>query len=531
MANLAKKSGTAKADVYTLVTEKFIEALKGGLIPWRKPWSGKYSGDGSARSYESGLAYSYLNQWLIYAQAEENCKGIEDEAARRERVVKISSGRFITFGALQKIEGSRIIKGSKSYLVTFYKPYQPIDKETGKPAVVIDEDGQERPKIIPMLKYYRVFSEFDCTGLPAEAPEAVKILDPIAEAERVINNYVGRENGGPKFHADFGDKAFYSPSGDFVQVPRIEQYKQVAEYYSTTFHELVHSTGHSSRCAREGFDKIVHFGDSDYSREELVAEMGAAMSLHRLQISTEGAFKNSVAYVQSWLKALQNDNKMIIWAAGRAEKAVKWIFGERGENAPAPEPEKPKAESTPEPKEEIKNISTESALEALDTFLKEAPLNKGGEGTGFWYNFKAYFLSRDIDSEGGRFYLMENDDRIAEDADPAKVVEKAYSVLFGLDAPKAETKEEPKDKIIKLHVTVLKAEKIGGVVEEIVQQEICYLNGSKLTKDINQATKVTATFAEMERGYIIETTKNGIQAKLDAKYPGKYRAEVEYFVK
>lgn len=453
MANLVKNSVGANVDVYTLVTEKFIEALKGGFIPWRRPWSGSGSG---ARSYESGESYSFLNQCLILAQAQELNRGIEDESERAERIKKISGGRFITFTALQKIDGARIVRGSKSYIVTFYKPFQPKD-ENGNPAVIIDDDGTERPKLIPILRYYRVFSEFDCTGLPAEVPSEVKVLDPIAEAEKVINNYISRANGGPAFFSEPNNRAYYSPASDEVHVPALAQYKLTAEYYSTTFHELTHSTGHSSRCNRDGITRAaVHFGDKDYSREELVAEMGSAMCLQRLQIDSAAAFKNSVAYVQSWLRALQNDNKMVIWAAARAEKAVKWIFGERDGVQPSPAPET-KPESTPAPQPQPQ----------------------------------------------------------PQPAQPEQVID-----ITGAD--------EVKDKIIRLHVTILKSEKIGGVISEVVQEEFCYLKGSKLTKDINEADKVTATFAETEREYITETTRAGIQSRLDAKYPGKYTVDIQY---
>ena len=113
-----------------------------------------------------------------------------------------------------------------------------------------------------------------------------------------------------------------------VVVPKMSQYELIEEYYSTTFHELTHSTGHESRCNRKAETKNSHFGNKSYSREELVAELGSAMLCHFAGIDSDKAFKNSVAYIQSWLKALKNDNKMIVWASSRAEKASKYILGE-----------------------------------------------------------------------------------------------------------------------------------------------------------------------------------------------------------
>ena len=123
-------------------------------------------------------------------------------------------------------------------------------------------------------------------------------------------------------------KAYYSPSKDLVVVPKINQYEIVEEYYSTTFHELTHSTMKKSRCDREEDNKMAAFGSKDYSREELVAELGAAMLCTYTGLDSEKAFKNSVAYLKGWLKALKSDNKMIVWASSRAEKAARYIIGE-----------------------------------------------------------------------------------------------------------------------------------------------------------------------------------------------------------
>jgi len=118
---------------------------------------------------------------------------------------------------------------------------------------------------------------------------------------------------------------------DKVVVPMLEQYKTASEYYSTTFHEFIHSTMKESRCNRQPECGFAFFGSHAYSREELVAEMGAAMLCSNFGIDDSKTFNNSVAYLQSWIKALANDPKMIVWAAGRAEKAARYILGETTE--------------------------------------------------------------------------------------------------------------------------------------------------------------------------------------------------------
>lgn len=109
-----------------------------------------------------------------------------------------------------------------------------------------------------------------------------------------------------------------------VAVPAAEQYENTAEYYSTVFHELTHSTGHKSRLNRIG--STVRFGSCDYSKEELVAEIGAFSLLNRFGMDTESAVRNNAAYIQSWLKALRDDKRLIVSACGKAERAVEYIL-------------------------------------------------------------------------------------------------------------------------------------------------------------------------------------------------------------
>ena len=117
-----------------------------------------------------------------------------------------------------------------------------------------------------------------------------------------------------------GEARWLSPGWHSTQIAE--------EYYSTAFHEFTHSTMHESRCNRKSENAITRFGDKDYSREELVAEIGSAMLCNRIGIENERAFNNSAAYIQSWLKALKNDNKMIVWAAKKAEEAARYILGD-----------------------------------------------------------------------------------------------------------------------------------------------------------------------------------------------------------
>ena len=276
------------AKVYEIVTNRIIEELEKGVIPWRKPWTG---GRGGAYNRISRKPYSMLNQMLLK-----------------------HGGEYATFKQWQSL-GGKVRKGEKSEIVTFWKM---IETETVK------ADGTTEKKTIPMLRYFSVFHVSQIEGVePLEKP--FEDVEPIEAADKIIVDYVSRE--GLTFVETVTDEAYYSPSRDLVQVPAKEQYGAIAEYYSTTFHELTHSTGHAKRLNRLTTGIKAAFGGEEYSKEELTAEIGAASLLNHLGIETPDSFKNSAAYIQSWLKALRGDARMIVAAASRAEKAVGYILG------------------------------------------------------------------------------------------------------------------------------------------------------------------------------------------------------------
>ena len=151
-------------------------------------------------------------------------------------------------------------------------------------------------------------------------------VEPIKAGDKIINDYINRE------HLNFveckSNKAYYSPSNDTVVVPLKEQYNLINEYYSTTFHELTHSTGHKNRLNRLQTGAVAAFGSENYSKEELVAEIGSTTLMSIAGIETAKTFRNSTAYIQNWLQVLRNDNKFIVSASSKAEKAVNYILAE-----------------------------------------------------------------------------------------------------------------------------------------------------------------------------------------------------------
>ena len=148
-------------------------------------------------------------------------------------------------------------------------------------------------------------------------------IDADQKAEDIICGYL--KTSGVKLNHEQGDRAFYNPATDSITLPLLAQFKETAEYYSTAFHEMIHSTGHMSRLNR--LEKTAFFGTEAYSKEELVAEIGAATLVNAAGLETSSSFRNSAAYIQNWLKVLSDDKRFIVSAAGKAEKAVALILG------------------------------------------------------------------------------------------------------------------------------------------------------------------------------------------------------------
>ena len=276
--------------IYEMVTERIIEQLENGIIPWEKPWTGVRSG---AFNRVSKKSYSLLNQMFLKHE-----------------------GEYATFKQWQDL-GGHIRKGEKSEIIVFWKVL-PVEEE--------QEDGTKAVKQIPLLKYINVFHISQVDGVEPLPKEELNDIEPIEQAEEVLKDYWTREH--IKVEHVAGNKAFYSPNMDMIHLPLFEQFTNAEEYYSTAFHESVHSTMKGTRCNREEErkGKIAAFGSEEYSKEELVAEIGSANLLNIIGIETRKTFRNNAAYIQNWLSVLKNDVKFIVSAASKAEKAVNYIL-------------------------------------------------------------------------------------------------------------------------------------------------------------------------------------------------------------
>ncbi len=286
-------------DVYALVTEKITAALEAGTVPWQKPWA---THGGLPRNLASRRPYRGMNVLLLSLGQ------------------PYRSPWWVTFRQAAQLGGT-VRRGEKASLVTFWKlSDSPADPDGGA--------GEGSRRRAPLLRYYHVFNVEQCDGLavpeaPAPAPE------PLAAGEAVY-----RRMPRPPALVDGGDRAFYAPGPDCVGMPPLAAFRSAEDYYATLFHELTHSTGHPARLDRGLTQAPAPFGSPDYSREELVAEFGAAFLCGHVGLFPRVA-ENSAAYIDGWLRALKGDRRLLPIAASQAQRAADFILGA----APAPEPE------------------------------------------------------------------------------------------------------------------------------------------------------------------------------------------------
>lgn len=271
-------------DINEMITNKFIEQMEKGTIPWEKPWTGTSNGSFNRVSKKP---YSLLNQMLL-----------------------VHTGEYASFKQWAEL-GGKVRKGEKSETVVFWKSFE---KE--------NENGEmETHYTLRYLPVFHISQVDDVKPLYVEELPINKI-ETCSDAENVFKSYIDREH--ITFNESLDNRACYSPITDTIHLPLKEQFIDTSEYYSTLFHETTHSTGHKKRLDR--IKDNAHFGSVPYSKEELIAEMGSAFMLHYLNIETDKSFRNSTAYLQSWISVLRNDKNMIISASRKSEKAFNYIL-------------------------------------------------------------------------------------------------------------------------------------------------------------------------------------------------------------
>jgi antirestriction protein ArdC len=283
-------------DVYQAITDAIVTSVEAGTVPWRQPWRAEV---GAARNAFTDRGYSGINTLLL-------------------GLAPYDDPRWATYRQIGE-HGGQVRKGERGQLVCFFKHVEAAKRNTESE----NEGGEDgRRGRYALLRSYIVFNvtQADALDLPPLPSQLERQIEPLAAAEGVLANYPPdppRVVGG-------ASAATYNPRHDVIRIPAVGAFESVEAYYLTLWHELTHSTGHPSRLDRG--DLIgSRFGDAKYAREELTAEIGSAMIAARTAIVPPN-IEQSASYIASWLNALRNDKKLIVIAAGRAQKAADWIL-------------------------------------------------------------------------------------------------------------------------------------------------------------------------------------------------------------
>jgi antirestriction protein ArdC len=301
----------AKEDLYQKVTDTIVAELERGVAPWVQPWrtlDARFGG-GPFNGY-TARGYRGVNVLLLLVAAAQ--KGYQDS-------------RWFTYRQAQTL-GAQVRRGEKSTLVIFWKQLTFQKKD--------EESGDEARKRVPLLRSYAVFNAEQCEGLPAL---------PTAEERAPELRYAVAQTLFTRHGVDVrygGDKAFFTPTLDFIQMPRLEAFESEEHYWGTKLHELTHWTGHKSRLDR---DLAHRFGSQAYAAEELVAEMGSAFLCAHLAV--EGRLRHP-EYIGHWLKVLRDDKRAVFKASSLAQAAADFVL-DRKEEAPEPSDANPSAEVLP----------------------------------------------------------------------------------------------------------------------------------------------------------------------------------------
>lgn len=284
-----------KRDFYSEITNAIIADLEKGVRPWIKPWEG---GDAvPVRPLRiTGEPYRGINVMLLWSAAHQH---------------GYQSATWLTYQQAMH-RGGHICKGEKSTTVVFSGTLTRTEQ---------DDKGEEHKKVIPFLKAYSVFNIDQTEGLSEKYRAPAATAPTVRENARSenVDQFIANTNADIR-HG--GDRACYSPLEDRIYMPSIERFKDSDAYYSVLLHESTHWTMRDGRCPRK-FRPSIH-GTSNYAREELIAELGAAFLCADLRISLTPR-PDHADYIASWLEVLRSDKRAIFQAAASAQKATDFL--------------------------------------------------------------------------------------------------------------------------------------------------------------------------------------------------------------
>ena len=298
--------------VEEIITDRIVKMLEAGTVPWHKPWANRETGsDGFPRNAVTKRHYRGINVFILASQSH-------------------GSPYWLTYKEAIRL-GGHVRQGEHGTPIVFWKW---LSKEVEK------ADGDVKEQHFPMLRYYTVFNAEQTEGcrLPADASTDGDgaSFNPIEACEAVYADMPKRPSleHGATMAITRGHRfeAYYTAGRDAVVMPRREAFDSPEFYYSVLFHELTHSSGAVHRLNRPTLNQAVKFGDTNYSKEELVAEMGAAFLAGHTGIE-QVTLNNSAAYLAGWIRALKGDAKLVIVAAAAAQKAFDYILNRPAEIA------------------------------------------------------------------------------------------------------------------------------------------------------------------------------------------------------
>jgi antirestriction protein ArdC len=281
-----------KRDLRQEITDDIIAALEKGVAPWQKPWqSGAFEmphNPTSGKPYRGGNAIHLLISSMR--------KGFEDP-------------RWITYRQAQE-NGWQVRRGEKGIHIEFWQfpANQPDHREESE----TDNPSQSRDRFI--YRVYTVFNASQIEGIPAHTQRVRQEWEVIQGAEAIL------QNSGARINHDQADRAFYNRVSDSIHLPVRAAFNSAGDYYGTALHELAHWTGHPQRLNRETLNESYRFGDLEYAKEELRAELASVFLMAERGIPHNS--DSHAAYLGSWLKTLRDDKHEIFRAARDAHKAA-----------------------------------------------------------------------------------------------------------------------------------------------------------------------------------------------------------------
>lgn len=292
-----------KANCYDQVTNRIIDLLESGVIPWRRTW-GQY---GLAKNYATNRLYHGINALLL------NLTGHPIPY-------------FLTWNQIKKRNG-KVKAGSKAQQVYYYNRIY----RNGSDEKISEEEARwlkaqnQEVKVRSFLRYYNVFNVGDVERIDFEFPEVeLHNNEKIESCEAIMSSM----KDPPEFKYIDGNRLFYDPANDYINLPPLENFESAEAYYNGLFHEVSHWTGHQSRLNRPSIADNHAFGSPGYAKEELIAEISSAFVCGMVGIDRVEVTENTTAYIDGWLKVLREENTFILKVASEAQKSANFILAD-----------------------------------------------------------------------------------------------------------------------------------------------------------------------------------------------------------